>query len=170
MSNKVVKTKVILPESLKNESLKVKFCYFALRNFIYYIDKGMHTQMKYNKESHDNIISDLIKNYFTVANDNDCLTDIACAKIKKCFSESKSAIIVKDDFILNVEKELTFKPFAFYCNCMLELSFHVGADYFNDDYIRDTITELSEKTLVGINNDFIDLVVSDMNLILQAIS
>ena len=53
---------------------------------------------------------------------------------------------------------------------MLELSFHVGADYFNDDYIRDTITELSEKTLVGINNDFIDLVVSDMNLILQAIS
>ena len=44
------------------------------------------------------------------------------------------------------------------------------ADYFNDYYIRDTITELSEKTLVGINNDFIDLVVSDMNLILQAIS
>ena len=86
MSNKVVKTKVILPESLKNESLKVKFCYFALRNFIYYIDKGMHTQMKYNKESHDNIISDLIKNYFTVAKDNDCLTDIDCAKIKKCFS------------------------------------------------------------------------------------
>ena len=26
--------------------------------------------MKYNKKSHDNIISDLIKNYFTVAKDN----------------------------------------------------------------------------------------------------
>lgn len=170
MRNKVIETKVVLPESLKNESLKVKFCYFALRNFIYYINKGMHTQMKYNKESCKNIISDAVTSYLNLAKEHNCLNDIDCARIKKCFSETNSIVIVKDDFILLVEKELGFQSFAFYCNCLLELSFHIDKDYFNDDYIRDTIKEFSRKAMVGLDNNFIELVVSDVNLILQAIS
>lgn len=168
MKNK--KTKMfIIPDTLKNSTTKVKFCYLALRNFIYYVDKGMHTQMKYNKQSHDNIMRDLIDNYFKCAEEHSSLSKEEQNLIKECFTSAKKSLIVKDDYIFVVEKELTFKPFAFYCNCLLELSFHVGEDYFNEEYIKDTINELAEKMMVNINDNFIEFIILDINSTLSAI-
>lgn len=164
------KSKVILiPDTLKDSRVKVKFCYFALRNLIYYTDKGLRTQMKSNKEFHDCTIKTLIDNYLDCAHANSKLSEEESNLIRNCFLEKNKSIIPKNDYFLAVEKELTFKNFAFYCNSLVELSFHIGEKYFNNEYIFSTIEELSTKMMVKINDTFIDFIILDVNTILNLI-
>lgn len=164
------KNKIILiPEILKDCRLKVKFCYFALRNLLYYVSKGMKTQMKSDRELNSYTINVLMDNYFKCIDTYNLMNEEETNLIRKCFSEKNIAIMPKNDYSLAVEKELTFKKFAFYCNCLIELSFHVGESYFNDDYIIQCIKELSEKMLVQINNTFVEFIVDDVNDTLRLI-
>lgn len=161
---------LIIPDTLKDQSLKVKFSYLSLRNLVYYVDKGLRTQTKNVKQVHDTTIKNIIENYLECSKDNNILTDDERDLIKSCFTTANKSLIVKNDYILGVEKELTFKPFTFYCNCMIELSFHIGNDYFNDDYIKDTVLEMAKKMLVDVNETFIEFIILDVNNTITALS
>ena len=161
---------ILLPEILKGKSLRVKFCYFALRNLIYYTDKGLRTQMKSDKEIHNYNIKTIMDNYFKCISIYNTLSKEDSNLIEKCFTEKNHSIIPKNDYSLAVEKELKFNNFAFYCNCLVELSFHIDEDYFNDKYINDTILELSNKMLVKLNDNFIKFIIDDVNDIIALFS
>ena len=161
---------ILLPELLKGKSLRLKFSYFALRNLIYYTDKGLRTQTKSNIELRYNTIKALMDNYFRCVDIYKTLNDSEIEILKKCFSQKNQSIIPKNDYSLAVEKELTFKKFAFYCNCLLELSFHINADYFNDKYIEDTVKEFSNKMLIKLNDNFIKFIINDVNETLELFS
>lgn len=164
------KNKIILiPDKLKECRTKVKFSYIALKNLLYYIDKGTRTQTKHTKDSHMQVMNAMLEGYFNVIEQNNSLTNDEAKILKSCFTEKNQSMIFKNDYALAVEKELTFKKFAFYCNCLVELSFHVGEDYFDDKYISETIVELSNKMLAEVNDVFIEFIILDVHNIIELI-
>lgn len=158
---------ITIPEEIKDESTKLKFCYIALRNMLYYVKKGIQTYTKHNRNTTNSTIKQFISSYIKCCQDQNVFTDCELDKLKQLFITENTAVIPKNEYIFIVEKELGFKNFAFYCNCITELSFHIDNDYFNDEYIRDTIIEFSEKSMIGINDNFLQFIVEDVNQLLE---
>lgn len=160
---------IIIPEDLKNARLKVKFSYLALRNFIYYTFKGLNTYTKGNRDSRIANCKSVVDNYFQCHKQHSTLTDEEIDLIKKQFDTKYNAVVTKNDYILATEKELGFNKFVFYCNCMVELSYHIGEDYCNDEFIISLVEELSKKMMVN-SGSFPEFILQETKIILQFIS
>ncbi len=158
---------MFMPYTFADESVNLKFCFLALRNMIYYVKKGLMTYTKNNKKTHDATVKQFIDNYVECCKNSKILSEDEITKLLDAFKTKSNVTINKKDYILNTEKILGFNLFSFYCNCIVELSFHIDRDYFCDDYIKTTIQELCQKTLVSVNDNFIEFVVADVNELLE---
>lgn len=153
------KDKVIyIPAIFVDQSVRLKFSYIALRNFLYYLEKGMRTQTKSNKKLSTTAMQNAIESYFSCHKEHNSLTDTELDLLKTAFTTKNMSVISSNDLFTSIEKAITFKNFTFFCNCFIELSFHVDNDYFSRDYILETVKELSNKMMVGLNDEFIDFI------------
>lgn len=160
---------ITIPEELKNSSIKLKFCYLALRNLLYYVNKGLRTYTKNNRQKSQSISNQLFTTYLTCCRENESLSEDEIDILVNIANKPNTMVIPSNEYILITEKELGFKNFAFYCDCMVELSFHIDKEYFNDNYIIDTIKEFSEKSMVAINDIFLNFILLDIKQIIKQI-
>lgn len=163
-------TVITIPADLVGTSTELKFAYLALRNLIYYTDKGLRLYTKTDRKTKLKQNQAILNGYIECAKQHNVFLDEDLNLIKRQFNNGGLSIIPKNDYIFSIEKELGFKTFAFYCNVMVELSFHTMKEYFGTFYIKDTISELCQKMLVKVDTSFYNFVVEDVYNCLKLIA